>query len=77
MDMRTRLISVERDELDPDCVLVNLRVDLGILDDSDASTIALCNRMAGETMFSWLAERVPRSVFEGFMDAVRRNGFAE
>jgi len=77
MDMCTQLVSVELDEQDADCVLVNLRVNLGMRNIGDTSLLALHNRMTGERMFSWLSKRVPRSVFEGFMDAARKEGLAE
>jgi hypothetical protein len=32
--------------------------------------------MAGERLFQWLTERVPQPVFEGFMSAANRKGFA-
>lgn len=77
MDMCTQLVSVELDEQDADCVLVNLRVNLGMRSISGSPMLAMQNRMTGERMFSWLSKRVPRSVFEGFMDAARKEGFAE
>ncbi len=77
MDLRTQLISVERDEADARCVLVNMKVYVEMRNGDDASRFASYNRLAGEKMFLWFSKRMPRSVFEGFMGAARRNEFAE
>jgi hypothetical protein len=73
MNKHTQLISIERDEVDADCVLVNVKLRLGMQDSADSAVLASQNRMAGEKMFRWLSERVPPSVFDGFMAAARRD----
>ena len=76
MDKNTQLVSVERDELDLDCLVVSLRVNIGMVNGAATSKLASQNRMAGERLYQWLTERVPRPVVEGFMSAANRNGIA-
>jgi hypothetical protein len=76
MEMKTELMSVERHDLDADCLVISLKVNVGMLNGTATSKVASQNRMAGERLFQWLTERVPRPVFEGFMSAANRKGFA-
>jgi hypothetical protein len=72
--MGTQLVSVKRDASDADCLLIALKVDVGMLDRGDTPRLAANNRMAGERLYSWLSGRVPRPVFEGFLRAAERDG---
>jgi hypothetical protein len=77
MDMHTQEITVEFEEPGALSTLECLKVSMGMREGGNLSMIASHNRMAGERIFFWLHKRAPRSVFEGFLGAARRNGLAE
>ncbi len=75
MELRTQEISVDVNAgADLAIALENLKVNVGMRDGGDPSMIEKHNRMAGERIFFWLSKRVPGPVFDGFMDAAKRNG---
>ena len=75
MELYTQEITVDVNSGDVEGALENLKVHVGIRNNSDPEMIERHNKMAGERIFFWLSKRVPGPVFEGFMTAAKRNGY--
>jgi len=75
MELRTQEITVDVNNTEFGNVLENLKVNVGMRNGGDPVMLERHNRMAGERIYFWLSKRVPGPVFDGFMEAARRNGY--